>query len=89
MSERCKQEQGFLAPEDDWGLAARSDGRARAALGTRPHRVVRRGRTISVRYVDARRFGRLDVARRDIAGWTALGPDPLADGVEIRQLCFH
>jgi formamidopyrimidine-DNA glycosylase len=48
--------------------------------------VVRRGRAISVRYVDARRFGRLILARRDIADWTALGPDPLVDGVDIRRL---
>ncbi|HEY8088740.1 MAG TPA: DNA-formamidopyrimidine glycosylase family protein [Polyangiaceae bacterium] len=48
--------------------------------------VVRRGRAASVRYVDARRFGRLVVARRDIADWTALGPDPLADGIDVRQL---
>lgn len=48
--------------------------------------VVRRGRTISVRYVDSRRFGRLLVARRDIDDWTVLGPDPLADGVDLRRL---
>jgi formamidopyrimidine-DNA glycosylase len=48
--------------------------------------VLRRGRAISVRYVDARRFGRLIVARRDIADWSALGPDPLADGVDIGRL---
>jgi formamidopyrimidine-DNA glycosylase len=48
--------------------------------------VVRRGRALSVRYVDSRRFGRLVVARRDIADWTALGPDPLADGVDVRRL---
>jgi formamidopyrimidine-DNA glycosylase len=48
--------------------------------------VVRRGRALSVRYVDARRFGRLVVARRDIPDWGALGPDPQADGVDIRRL---
>jgi formamidopyrimidine-DNA glycosylase len=48
--------------------------------------VVRHGRAISVRYLDARRFGRLVAARRDIADWTALGPDPLADGVDVRRL---
>jgi len=48
--------------------------------------VVGRGRAFSVRYVDARRFGRLIVARRDIADWTALGPDPLADGIDIGRL---
>jgi formamidopyrimidine-DNA glycosylase len=44
--------------------------------------VVRRGRASSVRYVDARRFGRLIGAQEDIADWSALGPDPLADGVD-------
>ncbi len=48
--------------------------------------VVRHGRAISVRYVDARRFGRLIVARRDITDWTSLGPDPLADGVDVGRL---
>jgi len=48
--------------------------------------VVRRGRTLSLRYVDARRFGRLIVARRDIDDWTALGPDPLADGIDVPRL---
>lgn len=48
--------------------------------------VVRHGRAVSVRYLDARRFGRLVVARRDIAEWTALGPDPLADGIDVRRL---
>ena len=48
--------------------------------------VVRHDRAISVRYVDARRFGRLVAARRDIPDWTALGPDPLADGVDVRRL---
>jgi formamidopyrimidine-DNA glycosylase len=48
--------------------------------------VVRRGRGVSVRYVDGRRFGRLIVAPGDIADWTELGPDPLADGVDVRRL---
>lgn len=58
---------------------ARSSERARID-------VVQRGREISVRYMDARRFGRLVVGRRDIADWTALGPDPLADGIHVRRL---
>ncbi len=45
--------------------------------------VERRGRPSSVRYVDARRFGRLLAARDDIAEWTTLGPDPLADGIDV------
>ncbi|BCA56912.1 formamidopyrimidine-DNA glycosylase [Nitrospira sp. KM1] len=48
--------------------------------------VIQRGRAISVRYVDARRFGRLIVARDDIADWTTLGPDPLVNGVDIGRL---
>jgi formamidopyrimidine-DNA glycosylase len=48
--------------------------------------VVRRGRAISLRYVDSRRFGRLIAARKDIADWIALGPDPLADGIDVRRL---
>jgi formamidopyrimidine-DNA glycosylase len=48
--------------------------------------VVRRGRANRVRYVDTRRFGRLIVARRDIGAWTELGPDPLADGLDVRRL---
>lgn len=45
-----------------------------------------RGKPSSVRYVDARRFGRLIVAERDIPEWTDLGPDPLADGIDSRRL---
>jgi formamidopyrimidine-DNA glycosylase len=48
--------------------------------------VGRRGRATSVRYVDSRRFGRLIAAREDIADWIALGPDPLADGIDVRRL---
>ena len=48
--------------------------------------VVRRGRPSSVRYVDSRRFGRLVAVRQDIRDWTALGPDPLADGIDVRRL---
>lgn len=48
--------------------------------------VTKRGRASSVRYVDSRRFGRLVPAKSDIADWTALGPDPLADGIDVRRL---
>jgi formamidopyrimidine-DNA glycosylase len=41
------------------------------------------GRAFSVRYVDARRFGRLLAVREDLADWNALGPDPFADGIDI------
>src|SRR5579883_382746 len=44
------------------------------------------GRRSSLRYVDARRLGRLVLAREDIPEWRALGPDPLADGVDARSL---
>jgi formamidopyrimidine-DNA glycosylase len=44
---------------------------------------VLRGRAFSLRYVDARRFGRLLAVREDIADWTALGPDLLADGIDV------
>jgi formamidopyrimidine-DNA glycosylase len=48
---------------------------------------VRRGRARrSVRYLDGRRFGRLVVARDDIPEWRALGPDPLADGIDVDRL---
>jgi formamidopyrimidine-DNA glycosylase len=45
--------------------------------------VVLRGRAWSVRYLDARRFGRLVAGRRDIGDWTMLGPDPVADGIDV------
>jgi len=44
----------------------------------------RREHDSSIRYVDSRRFGRLVVAREDIAEWSALGPDPLVDGIDTR-----
>jgi formamidopyrimidine-DNA glycosylase len=47
--------------------------------------VVLRGHAFSVRYLDSRRFGRLLAARADIADWTALGPDPLDDGIDIAR----
>jgi formamidopyrimidine-DNA glycosylase len=48
--------------------------------------VLRLGRKASVRYIDARRFGRLVVAGEDIPEWTELGPDPLGDGLSTRHL---
>ena len=44
------------------------------------------GRRSSVRYLDSRRFGRLIVANEDIPEWKKLGPDPLADGIDVRSL---
>lgn len=46
-----------------------------------------RGRRRSrVSYVDPRRWGRIILARDDIEPWTALGPDPLSDGVDPEAL---
>ena len=41
---------------------------------------------ISVRYVDPRMFGRLILAREDLAEWRALGMDPLVDGLDVGEL---
>lgn len=47
---------------------------------------VRRGkRAHSVRYLDSRRFGRLLVSNDDIPEWTELGPDALADGIDVAR----
>jgi formamidopyrimidine-DNA glycosylase len=48
--------------------------------------VTRRGRERSFRYVDSRRFGRLIVAKEDIPEWRLLGPDALADGIDVPTL---
>lgn len=64
--------RGAEEPELDW---------ERARLD-----VVIRGHASSARYVDPRRFGRLVVAEADIAEWRALGPDPLVDGIDAKQL---
>jgi formamidopyrimidine-DNA glycosylase len=40
----------------------------------------------SIRYLDARRFGRLLAARDDIPEWSELGPDPLSDGLDAALL---
>jgi formamidopyrimidine-DNA glycosylase len=48
--------------------------------------VARGGEASSVRYVDSRRFGRLVVAKEDIAEWRTLGPDPLVDGIDPKAL---
>ncbi|GAC1351420.1 MAG: bifunctional DNA-formamidopyrimidine glycosylase/DNA-(apurinic or apyrimidinic site) lyase [Polyangiales bacterium] len=48
---------------------------------------VRKGtKTRSVRYLDPRMFGRLLLAREDIGEWSALGPDPLVDGIDSPRL---
>jgi len=40
----------------------------------------------SIRYLDARRFGRLLATKDDIAAWRELGPDPLTDGLDVETL---
>src|SRR6185369_7237596 len=40
----------------------------------------------SVRYLDARLLGRIVVAHEPPKSWTALGPDPLVDGLDARTL---
>jgi formamidopyrimidine-DNA glycosylase len=48
--------------------------------------VTRAGSSWSVGYLDARRFGRLIVADRDLPEWTELGPDPLVEGIDAAVL---
>jgi formamidopyrimidine-DNA glycosylase len=43
-------------------------------------------RVYSLRYIDPRMFGRFVVARKDVAGWSALGPDPLRDEIDPKAL---
>lgn len=51
--------------------------------------VTRRGATRRVVYADARLLGRFAIADRDIAAWTALGPDPLHDGIDPDALAVR
>ncbi len=44
--------------------------------------LTRRGASTGVAYTDPRRWGRIVLAREDLATWSALGPDPLADGID-------
>jgi formamidopyrimidine-DNA glycosylase len=44
------------------------------------------GKTNSLRYVDPRMLGRLEVASEDVRPWTKLGPDPLNDGIDAKKL---
>lgn len=48
--------------------------------------VEKRGARSRIAYVDSRRWGRMILAREDIATWRALGPDPLDDGVDLERL---
>ena len=40
----------------------------------------------SVCYIDPRLFGRFVVTENDLKAWTALGPDPLLDGIDAEAL---
>lgn len=40
----------------------------------------------SVRYLDPRLFGRFVVPAEDLPIWSALGPDPLVDGIDVAAL---
>ncbi len=48
--------------------------------------VTRNGRRRSLRYVDARRFGRLRATKDDLRDWSELGPDPLDGGLHAERL---
>jgi formamidopyrimidine-DNA glycosylase len=43
-------------------------------------------KSLSVCYVDPRLFGRFVVAKEDLKAWSALGPDPLTDGIDADLL---
>jgi formamidopyrimidine-DNA glycosylase len=45
-----------------------------------------RARTSAVVYVDPRRWGRFVLTATDLPAWTALGPDPLDDGIDLDAL---
>jgi formamidopyrimidine-DNA glycosylase len=48
--------------------------------------LLRRGQHSRVVFTDSRRWGRLVLEREDTATWSALGPDPLSDGVDVPAL---
>jgi len=51
--------------------------------------VERRGKVMSARYTDSRRFGRFITSAEDIEAWNELGPDPWLDGIdEVRMLAI-
>jgi formamidopyrimidine-DNA glycosylase len=73
-----------LGMTGDW---MQRDPHAAAEPSERARLILRRGRaSTSVRYCDARRFGRLVVAHDDIDEWRELGPDPLNDGLDAESL---
>jgi len=48
--------------------------------------VVKSGETHSLRYLDPRMLGRIEIASEDVRPWTKLGPDPLNDGIDPKKL---
>jgi formamidopyrimidine-DNA glycosylase len=68
---------GWWVASDDAIAEAPRFERARIDLSRRAERS-------SIRYVDSRRFGRLIVSKEDIPEWRELGPDPLANGIDLR-----
>jgi formamidopyrimidine-DNA glycosylase len=48
--------------------------------------VEKNGRRWRVAYSDPRKFGRLVFSKNDIPSWSALGPDPLEDGIDVDGL---
>lgn len=69
-----------LGMTGDWTLCRPED----AALPFERVRldVSRRGKVISARYTDPRRFGRFIVSPGDIEAWTELGPDPYLEDID-------
>ncbi|MDB4947065.1 MAG: Formamidopyrimidine-DNA glycosylase [Labilithrix sp.] len=69
-----------------WVLAARPDDEPLRFEKARLDLALPRGRRRSVRYLDPRLFGRFVVPDEDLPIWSALGPDPLVDGIDARAL---
>ena len=81
---RMDLDEGFvfshLGMTGDWTLRGRDDD----ALPFERVRmeVERRGRVLSARYTDPRRFGRFVTSATEIDAWRELGPDPLLEGID-------
>ncbi len=48
--------------------------------------VKKSARVHSLRYVDMRMFGRVELVPTDTKAWSSLGPDPLHDGIDVARL---
>ena len=73
-----------LGMSGKWAKARPDEAPARfekVRLDVRSNRTER-----SVRYLDARLFGRFAVPAEDLPVWAALGPDPLVDGIDLDAL---